>query len=116
MSASAKMDISAHPLTAPWAGVYGGVPPFDEVKVGDFEPALDAAMAAQLAELDAIAVNESPATFENTIAAIERSGAAFQRAHAIFEVWSSTMNSPEFQKVEARMAAKLAAFQDRIVQ
>ena len=43
------------PLLAPWTGPYGGVPPFDKVKVDQFEPALEAAMAEALAEIDAIA-------------------------------------------------------------
>src|SRR6185369_8214066 len=42
-----------NPLLAPWTGPHGGLPPFDRVKVGDFKPALEAAMAEQLAEIDA---------------------------------------------------------------
>jgi peptidyl-dipeptidase Dcp len=114
--AAAKVSLTTHPLTAPWAGIDGGVPPFDKVHVADFEPVLDAAMAAQLAELEAIAANPAPPTFENSIASMERAGAPFERANAIFNVWSSTMRSPEFQHVEVRMAPKFAAFQDRITQ
>lgn len=44
-----------NPLLAKWAGPYGGVPPFDRVRVADFKPALEAAMAENLAELDRIA-------------------------------------------------------------
>jgi peptidyl-dipeptidase Dcp len=44
-----------NPLLAPWTGPYGGVPPFDQVQVADFAPALEAGMAAQLKEIDAIA-------------------------------------------------------------
>ena len=43
-----------NPLLAPWTGPYGGVPPFDQVKVEHFKPALEAAMAEQLAEIDRI--------------------------------------------------------------
>lgn len=115
-AAHAKINLASHPLTAPWTGLYGGVPPFDKIKVADFEPAMDAAMAVQLSELDAIAANPAPADFANTIAAMERSGAPFERANSIFNVWASTMSSPEFQKVEQTMAPKFAAFQDRITQ
>ena len=41
-----------NPLLKPWVGPYGGVPPFDAVKVENFKPALEAAMAEQLAEID----------------------------------------------------------------
>ena len=40
---------ATNPLLAPWAGPYGGVPPFDRARVADFEPALEAGMADQLA-------------------------------------------------------------------
>jgi len=114
--AHAKIDLATHPLTAPWKGIYGGVPPFDKIKVSDFEPVLDAAMAAELAELEAIASNPEPAAFENTLAAMERAGAPMEHANTFFNVWQSTMSSPAFQKVEQNVSPKFAAFQDRITQ
>ena len=66
---------AANPLLAPWSGPFGGTPPFDKVRVEQFKPALEAAMAEELREIDAIANNPAPPTFENTIAALERSGA-----------------------------------------
>jgi peptidyl-dipeptidase Dcp len=105
-----------NPLLAPWTGPYGGVPPFDAVKVEQFEPALEAAMAEQLAAVDAIAADPAPAAFDNTLGALERSGRALERVGAIYGVFSSTMSTPDFQAVEREMAPKLAAFQDRITQ
>jgi peptidyl-dipeptidase Dcp len=105
-----------NPLLAPWTGPYGGVPPFDQVQVADFAPALEAGMAAQLKEIDAIAGSGEPATFENTIAALERAGRTLDRVRTIYEVWSANMNSPDFQKVEREMAPRLAAFSDKINQ
>src|SRR5687768_2298389 len=63
-----------NPLLAPWSGPYGGVPPFDRIRVEHFQPALEAAMAENLAEVERIASNPEPATFQNTIAALEDSG------------------------------------------
>ena len=83
------------PLLAPWTGPYGGVPPFDKVKVADFAPALDAAMAQELAEVEAIANRREPATFENTIAALERAGAALDRVVMAYGVWGGTLSTPE---------------------
>ncbi len=105
-----------NPLLPPWTGPYGGVPPFDKVTVDGFKPALEAAMAEQLAEVDKIAADPAPATFENTLAALERSGRALDRVATIFGVYSSTMSTPDFQKVEEEMAPKLAAFADQITQ
>ena len=105
-----------NPLLAPWIGPAGGVPPFDRVCVADFKPALEAAMAENLTEIEAIARNPAPATFDNTIAALERSGRQFSRVNAIYSVWSSTMSTADFQAVERDMQPKLAAFSDKISQ
>jgi peptidyl-dipeptidase Dcp len=105
-----------NPLLPEWTGPFGGVPPFDKVRVADFKPALEAAMAENLAEVDAIAANPAPATFDNTIAALERTGRTLNRVQTLFGIWSSTMATPDFQKVEAEMAPKLAAFNDQINQ
>jgi peptidyl-dipeptidase Dcp len=64
------------PLTQKWTGPYGGVPAFDKVKVADFKPALEEAMAKNLAEIDAITANKAAPTFDNTIAALEDAGRA----------------------------------------
>jgi peptidyl-dipeptidase Dcp len=106
----------ANPLLAPWAGPAGGVPPFDQVRVADFKPALEAAMAENLAEVEKIARNAAAPDFENTIAALERSGRTFSRVSAIYSVWSSTMSTEDFQAVERDVQPKLAAFSDRIYQ
>jgi peptidyl-dipeptidase Dcp len=106
----------ASPLLAAWSGPYGGVPPFDNVKVADFKPALEAAMSEQLAEIDQIARDTAAPTFENTIAAMERAGQKLNRVSTIYGVWGATMNGPEFQVIQREMAPRLAAFGDQINQ
>jgi peptidyl-dipeptidase Dcp len=106
----------SNPLLAEWTGPHGGVPPFDRVRVADLKPALETAMAQNLAEIDRIANNPEPATFENTIVALERSGQALDRVNAIYGIWSSNMSNDEFQEIEREMAPKLAAFSDQITQ
>lgn len=108
--------VPANSLLPKWTGPYGGVPPFDKVQVSDIKPALEAAMGENLAEVDRIANDPEAATFENTIAALERAGATLDRVATIYGIWSSSMNSPEFQGVEREMAPKLAAFSDKITQ
>ncbi len=107
---------AGNPLLEPWSGPHGGIPPFDRVKVEHFEPALETAMAAQLEEIDRIAADPAPPDFANTLEALEGTGRAFDRAYRIFNVYNRTMSTPAFQEVERRMAPRIAAFRDRIVQ
>ena len=115
-NAAAPAASPANPLLAPWSGPYGGVPPFGAVRVEHFKPALEAAMAEQLKEIDAITANPAKPDFANTVAALERAGRTLNRVGAIFGVFSSTMSTPDFQAVESEMAPKLAAFGDQITQ
>ncbi len=78
-----------NPLLPRWSGPYGGVPPFDQVEVAHFKPALEEAMQKQLGEIRRIDDSPAPPTFENTEA---------------------------FQAVEREMEPKLSAFRDLIVQ
>ncbi len=106
----------ANALIVPWTGPYGGTPPFDRVRVADLRPALEAAMAEKLLEVQRIASNPAAPSFENTLVALERAGQAFDRVNAIYEIWSSNMNTGEFQAVEREMGPKIAAFHDAITQ
>ncbi len=111
-----EMALEANPMTAKWTGPFGGIPPFDKIKVSDFKPALEMAMNENLAEIDAIAKTPGSPTFENTIAAMERSGKMLDRVQTIYGIWSSNMNNEEFSAVENEMEPKLAAFSDKISQ
>ena len=115
-TAAAPLSPDAKALLADWIGHNGGVPPFDKVKVSAFEPALNEAIRLNLAEIDAIANNPAPPTFDNTIVAEERAGKALARVMTIYGVWSSTENHPDFQAVQTRMDPKLAEAQDKINQ
>ena len=113
---AAPENAAANPLTAKWKGPYGGIPPFDKVKIDDFKPALEAAMAENLAEVDAIAGNKAAPDFDNTIVALERSGQMFDRVSTIYGIWSSNMSTKDFEPIETEMAPKLAAHGDKITQ
>lgn len=114
----AKRDVPApaNTLLEKWTGPYGGVPPFDKVNVADLKPALEAAMAESLAQIDAIANAKSAPTFENTIAAMDRTGKTLDRVSTIYGIWGGNMSTPEFQKIESEMDPKLAEFSDKITQ
>ncbi len=105
-----------NPLLPTWTGPYGGVPPFDKVKVEQFKPALEAGMAETLKEIDAIANDTAPPTFQNTLAAMEGAGRTFDRVQNVFGIYSGNMSTDEFQAVETEMAPQLAAFGDKITQ
>ena len=111
-----NLSLASNPMTQTWAGPYGGVPAFDKVKVADFKPALETAMARNLAEIDAITANKAAPTFENTIAALEDSGRMLNGVRNYYGIWGSNMSSPEFQKVEEEMDPKLSAHGDKISQ
>src|SRR5689334_4390810 len=105
-----------NPLLANWEGPYGGVPPFDRVQIPLFKPALEAAMAERLTEVQKIASDPAPPNFENTIVALERTGRVLDRVGTLYGIWRSTMASPEYQVVQREMAPKLAASEDEITQ
>ncbi|MDP9037747.1 MAG: M3 family metallopeptidase [Acidobacteriota bacterium] len=89
-------------------------PPFDRIKDSDFAPALEAGMAEQLKEVDAIAHNPAAPTFDNTVVAFERSGQLFERALAAFSGITGANTNPALEKVQAQLAPRMAAHRDAI--
>ena len=116
LSPPALAAVSANPLTQPWTGPFGGVPAFDKVKVADFQGAIELALAAERAEIDAIAGNKAPPTFANTIEALELTGQMTSRVLTYYFIWTNTLASPDVQKVEEAVEPLLAAHQDAILQ
>lgn len=90
------------------------LPPFDKIADAHFGPALEAGMAEQRQEIEAIAHNRAAATFENTIVAIERSGQLLTRASSVFFNLTSSNTNPDLEKLQAQMAPKLSAHSDAI--
>lgn len=111
-----KAPAQPNPLLPAWRGPHGGVPPFADVKVSQFAPAFDAAMAEARTNLAKIADDPAPPTFDNTLAALENATRTYDRVQTVYDVWSSTMANDEFKAVEKALAPKLAAFDDEIIQ
>ncbi len=103
-------------LLSSYDGLYGGVPHFDEMDIAGVKPALEAGMAKNLAEVDAIASNPEPATFANTIIALEKSGQELGNVFTYWGIWSANMSSPEFREIQQEMAPKLSEFFSKITQ
>src|SRR5664280_2944321 len=89
-------------------------PPFDKIKDEDYQPAMEAGMAEERKEAQAIADGPSPPTFENTIVAMEKSGQLLRRVRAAFFAVAGANTNPALQKVRSIEAPKLAAHQDAI--
>jgi len=105
----------ANPLTAPWPGPYGGVPPWDQMTPAYFPDALASAIAEQQQEIDEIATNPAPPTFENTLVAMECVGRTLDRVERMFGVARENVTNPEYQALEHEWQPKLARAADDIV-
>ncbi len=89
-------------------------PPFDRIKDADYQPAIEAGMAAQLAEIRGITENRAAPTFENTLIPLERSGQLLERASAAFNAVTGADINPVLEQAKTALAPKLAAHRDAI--
>jgi peptidyl-dipeptidase Dcp len=89
-------------------------PPFDKIKDSDYQPAIEAGMAEQLKEMKAIADDAAAPTFDNTIVAMEKTGALFDRAMAAFSGVAGANTNSELERIQQELAPKLAAHRDAI--
>jgi len=89
-------------------------PPFDKIKDSDYQPAIEAGMKDQLAEIEKIANDPTPATFANTLEAMERSGALLTRVTKVFFNLTTANTSDTLQKIKSEEAPKLASHSDAI--
>ncbi len=89
-------------------------PPFDRIKDADYQPAIEAGMAAQLAEIRGITENRAAPTFKNTLIPLERSGQLLERASAAFNAVTGADINPVLEQAKTALAPKLAAHRDAI--
>src|SRR5690606_22251342 len=87
-------------LLSEWTGPYSGVPAFDKMDITGLQEAMETAMQNHLKEIDAIANNPEAPTFENTLLAMEKSGAELNRLYAYYGIWSGNMSTPEFRDIQ----------------
>lgn len=91
-----------------------GMPPFDLIRNEHYLPAYERGMEMESEEIAVIANNPEPATFENTIVAMERTGQALTRVARIFNNVNGAHTNPEMQAVQRELAPKLSAHSDSI--
>ena len=103
------------PMLAAWTGPYGGVPPWDKLNVAAFDKAFETGLPLVLAEVDVIAENPEPPTFENTFVPLEDAGRHQDRAETLFSIMTNNLSTPEVQAVDKEWSPKMAAAYDKIV-
>lgn len=91
-----------------------GLPRFADITDDDYAPAIEAAMAEQLAAVAAITADPEPPTFANTLVPLERSGTSLRRVLGIFGNKAGADANPAVDAVRAAMAPRLAAHGDAI--
>jgi len=103
----------SNPFYAPSKLPYQSIP-FDKIKDTDYQPAIEAGMAEQLKEVQAIANNPAPPTFDNTLVALEESGQLLTRAASAFFAVAGANTNPTLLKIRSEVAPKLAAHRDAV--
>lgn len=110
---STGFNLSPNPFYAASTLQYQA-PPFDKIKDTDYQPAMEAGMVQQIAEVDVIASQSAPASFDNTIVALERTGVLLTRAAKVFNAITSANTNDALQKTQEILAPKLAEHSDKI--
>ena len=103
-----------NPLLATWTAPFG-VAPFEAVRPEHFRPALERALAEHAAEVVAIATNPAAPTFDNTIAALERSGQLLSRVGDVFGALSGAHTNDELLAIEREMSPLWARHRNNIL-
>jgi peptidyl-dipeptidase Dcp len=103
----------SNPLYAPSTLPFHA-PPFDKIKDEDYQPAIEAGMAEELSEIQAIADNPAAPTFQNVLVAMQKTGPLLHRATAAFFGLAQANTNPVLQAVRTAEAPKLAAHNDAI--
>jgi len=103
----------SNPLLQAWTAPHG-LPPFAQVQAEHFAPAFEQAMREQRAELDAIAADPSAPSFDNTLAAFDRSGRLLARLEALFHNLCASETTPALQRVQRELALPLAAHNNAV--
>ena len=102
-----------NPLLAAWTAPFG-LPPFAAIEPAHFGPAFDAALAAHDAEIAAVVDSPEKPSFDNTVAALERSGADLRRVAGVFFNLAGTDTNDALQAIERDMAPRLARHRNAI--
>jgi peptidyl-dipeptidase Dcp len=112
-AAVAPAPAGPNPLLTEWKTPFG-LPPFSEIKEEHFVPAIAAGMAAERAEVDAIAASAEPPTFENTVVALDQAGELLARVNAVFNALTGADTNDRLQAINREVSPLLTAHRDDI--
>ena len=113
LSAAAASCSRNNPFLEEWNTPYG-IPPFDEIQLSDYIPAVTAGIEQQKQELDAILSNPDTPTFENTVAAYEYSGEILTKVSLVLFNLQETEGNEEMDKVVEEATALMTAHEDEM--
>src|SRR3954453_17114622 len=102
-----SMKIAENPLLSAWNAPFGA-PPLDAIEPGDFQPAFERALAEHSAEIATIVYIAAAPDFENTVAALERSGKLLALMTNVFYVLAGAHTSEAIQAIERDLAPMLS--------
>jgi len=102
-----------NPLLADWQTPFA-IAPFDQITDADFAPAFEAALREARDEVEAIADTPEPASFANTIEALEASGKALTKVCSVFFTLAGADSNPRRQELQRDFGPKLAAHASEI--
>ena len=111
VSCDQKKSTENNPFMSEYENEYG-IPPFDKITYADYEPAVNAGIEEQNAEIDSIIKNTAEPNFENTILALDNSGSILSRVAGVMYALSESDNTPEMQKITEALMPKLTAQSD----
>lgn len=102
-----------NPLLDDWTGPFG-LPPFDRIDDADFAPAFDAALTEARANIARVAENPAPASFENTIEALELASETLDRVAGVFYNLAGADSTPAREALMRDLAPRMAAFSSEL--
>ena len=108
-SAHAAANPFAEPSPLPFHA-----PEFNRIHDADFQPAIEEGIRRERAEIERIAADPAPPTFDNTLVALERSGRMLNRVLGVFNALTSANTDPTLQRVQAAEAAPLAGLENAL--
>ena len=111
VSCDGKKSTENNPFMSEYENEYG-IPPFDKITYADYEPAVEAGIEQQNAEIDSIIKNTAEPNFENTILALDNSGNILSKVAGVLYALSESDNTPEMQKLTEVLMPKLTAQSD----
>jgi len=102
-----------NPFLKEWTTPFG-VPPFDEIQEDHYIPAIDAGIAEQQAEINAIVENAEEPTFENTILTLDESGELLNKVGGVFGPLNSANTNDNMQALAREISPKTTKHRDNI--